>query len=304
MSRSASSTASVGRVEVHLDAAAVAARAHLDRAAERDGERVLGRRERVGEVGVHEQLAAPAARARRPPAPSPAARSPAPTSRCRGRRWPRRLRSSWSFAIRIGAAVALGQGSRPRSARAPRRAARAGGRGSTPRPCCGRPAADLALGQPQVVDEHRAGARLLDRVEVDARHVLGQREVESLPVVGLPHHRRDPLEPGELRRPQAALAGDQLERAARAAGARRPAGAARASGSTRPAPAARPRRSRAAAGAGWARRARAAAPAGRSRRRASGAGSRRGRGPCRAARSLGSCWASQARLATSFASFR
>ena len=42
------------------------------------------------------------------------------------------------------------------------------------------PAADLLLGEAEVVDEHRARARLLDRVEVLAGHVLGEGEVEPL----------------------------------------------------------------------------------------------------------------------------
>ena len=43
-----------------------------------------------------------------------------------------------------------------------------------------------------------------------ARHVLGEREVEPLPVVGLAQHRRDQLELGDPRGAQPALAGDQL----------------------------------------------------------------------------------------------
>ena len=53
------------------------------------------------------------------------------------------------------------------------------------------PAADLLLREPEVVDERRARARLLDRVEVLARHVLDQRQLEPLAVLGVAHDRGD-----------------------------------------------------------------------------------------------------------------
>ena len=51
--------------------------------------------------------------------------------------------------------------------------------------------ADLLARQPELLDERRAGARLLDRVEVLAGHVLDQRELERLGVVVRAHERRD-----------------------------------------------------------------------------------------------------------------
>ena len=51
-------------------------------------------------------------------------------------------------------------------------------------------AAELLLGEAEVVDQRRAGARLLDRVEVLARHVLDQRELEPLRVGLVAHDRR------------------------------------------------------------------------------------------------------------------
>ena len=91
------------------------------------------------------------------------------------------------------------------------------------------PQADLLAREAELLDERGAGARLLDRVEVLARHVLDQRELERLGVVARAHERRDRLEAGELRRAPAALAGDQLEAAVGGAGARAPAAARRAS---------------------------------------------------------------------------
>ena len=72
-----------------------------------------------------------------------------------------------------------------------------------------------SLREAELVDQRRACARGLDRVQVLARHVLDQRELEPLALLGRAHERRDPLEAGELRRAQAALAGDQLVAAAR-----------------------------------------------------------------------------------------
>ena len=74
-------------------------------------------------------------------------------------------------------------------------------------------AADLLARDPQLLDEQRAGARLLDRVEVLARHVLDQRELDRLGVVVGAHERRDGVEPGERGGAPAPLAGDQLVRA-------------------------------------------------------------------------------------------
>ena len=77
-------------------------------------------------------------------------------------------------------------------------------------------AADVLTRQPELLDEHRHGAGGFERVEVLARHVLDQCELERLGVVVRPDQRRHGLEAGELRRPPAALARDQLVGAARA----------------------------------------------------------------------------------------
>ena len=160
--------------------------------------------------------------------------------------------------------------------------------------------ADLLAREAELLDEQRAGARLLDRVEVLAGHVLDQRELERLGVAVRAHDRGDPVEPGHLRRAPAPLAGDQLVRAARRRAGRAPAGARRARAASPPARRATPRRSPAAAAAGSARSARPAprAAPGRAPRRRRRApwrpGSPPGRGRCRA-------WA-QPREATSLAS--
>jgi hypothetical protein len=70
--------------------------------------------------------------------------------------------------------------------------------------------ADLLLREAEVVDEHRAGACLLDGVQVLPRHVLGEGDVEPLPVVGLAQHRGDQLDAGDPGGAQAALARDEL----------------------------------------------------------------------------------------------
>ena len=64
--------------------------------------------------------------------------------------------------------------------------------------------------RPELLDEQRAGARLLDRVQVLAGHVLDQRELERLLVVVRAHDGGHGLEARELRGAPAALAGDQL----------------------------------------------------------------------------------------------
>jgi hypothetical protein len=73
------------------------------------------------------------------------------------------------------------------------------------------PPTELLLRQPEIVHEHRAGARLLDGVEIDARHVLGERQVEALPVVGVAHERGDRLELYHLGRAQPPLTRHELE---------------------------------------------------------------------------------------------
>ena len=56
-------------------------------------------------------------------------------------------------------------------------------------------AADLLLGQPELVDERRAGAGGLDRVQVLPRHVLDQRKLEALALRGRAHDRGNPSRP-------------------------------------------------------------------------------------------------------------
>src|SRR5439155_19325058 len=72
------------------------------------------------------------------------------------------------------------------------------------------PARELGRRAAEVVYQDRAGARLVDRVEVLARHVLEQRELEPFRALGVADDRRDLLELRDLRSAQAALAGDQL----------------------------------------------------------------------------------------------
>ena len=77
------------------------------------------------------------------------------------------------------------------------------------------PEADLLAREPELLDEGGARPRLLDGVEVLARHVLDQGELERHSVVVRAHDRGEVVHPRELRRPPAALAGDQLVPTAR-----------------------------------------------------------------------------------------
>ena len=123
------------------------------------------------------------------------------------------------------------------------------------------PPADLLARQPELLDERRAGARLLDRVQVLARHVLDQRHFERS---RRPRARAPAPGSCAVRRsaPRASGARRRRARSCRpASGARAPA-AARPARRARPrAPRAPPRRSRAAAASGSARSARPAARA-------------------------------------------
>ena len=71
-------------------------------------------------------------------------------------------------------------------------------------------ARQLLFGQPQLLDQGRAGLRLLDRVEVLADHVLDQRRLQPLGLGLVADDRRHLLEARLLRGAPAALAGDQL----------------------------------------------------------------------------------------------
>ena len=71
-------------------------------------------------------------------------------------------------------------------------------------------AGELLFGEAEVLDQGGAGASLLDRVEVLADHVLDQRHLQPLGLLGVADHRRHLLQAGLLRGAPAALAGDQL----------------------------------------------------------------------------------------------
>ena len=88
--------------------------------------------------------------------------------------------------------------------------------------------ADLVTGEPELLDQRCAGARLLERVEVLARHVLDQRELERGRVVVRADHRRD-ASPARRSAPHASGARRRsARRSRRAAGAPAPAAARRA----------------------------------------------------------------------------
>ncbi len=73
---------------------------------------------------------------------------------------------------------------------------------------------DLSEGERELVHEHGVGARLLDRGEILARHILDQRKHERLAVVALPDEGGDGREPGCTGRAPAAFPGDELVAAA------------------------------------------------------------------------------------------
>ncbi len=68
---------------------------------------------------------------------------------------------------------------------------------------------DPLLRQAELVDELAVGERLVDRIEVRALDVLDERDLELIAVGQLADERGDPLEAGEARRADAALAGDR-----------------------------------------------------------------------------------------------
>ena len=182
---------------------------HPNFVSERRREGVLRRVERLLEVGVdHHALALEAspALARAAGAVLGLADRPAAVAGAEGELPPPRV----VLAEQNGAAVALAQRAgldqlervlrqleQPHQVR-DRRAAPAD------------PAAHLAARQAEVVNEHGAGARLLDRVQVLPGHVLRQGQVEALPVVRLPDKRRDRLELRDPGGPEPALPRHEL----------------------------------------------------------------------------------------------
>ena len=68
----------------------------------------------------------------------------------------------------------------------------------------------LLLGQAELVDELAERTCLLHRVQVGTLEVLDQGELEAVPVVHLADHGGDPLQAGQLGRPEAPLPGDEL----------------------------------------------------------------------------------------------
>ncbi len=70
---------------------------------------------------------------------------------------------------------------------------------------------EALLGVAEAVHQLAVALRLLDGVEVGALHVLDDGEFEHLGVVEIAHHRGQLVHRGELRRPPAPLAGDDLE---------------------------------------------------------------------------------------------
>ena len=69
---------------------------------------------------------------------------------------------------------------------------------------------EILFREAQVLDQRRAGPRLVDRVEVLAGHVLDQRRLKPPGSSCVADDRGDLLQPGLLGGPPAPLAGDQL----------------------------------------------------------------------------------------------
>ena len=186
----------VERLEGQRDPVARPPRGHRDLGAERAAERVAEPLGGLGLVGVHGRGPRVARRGSRSAARGPRARASvsrtvqpsAAAARARRRRsawsgasssarpWP-----SVSVAAREQVERLVGQVEQAQQVRdGDARAADA--------------AADLLAGEAELLDEQRAGARLLDRVEVLAGHVLDQRDLERLRVVVRADERRDRLE--------------------------------------------------------------------------------------------------------------
>src|SRR5207248_9182108 len=83
------------------------------------------------------------------------------------------------------------------------------------RPALAAPAGQLGLADSEVLYRRRAGARLVDRVQVLARDVLEQSELEALGAFRVTNDRGHLVELRDPRRAQPPLAGDQLVGATR-----------------------------------------------------------------------------------------
>ena len=178
-------------VEVELGAEPLARGAHPDPVAERLLERLLGAQQRRLLVGVRDDPRASAS----PRRAWPGARSRAPTSRRRPRRGRARRRTSLPFAIRIARPwPSLSSPSASSSSTSSGRSSRRirfeiAGR---VRP---RRRGELLLREPELLDQRRAGAGLVDRVQVLAGDVLDQRRLHPLRRVLVADHRRDVSSP-------------------------------------------------------------------------------------------------------------
>src|SRR5262249_11207609 len=78
------------------------------------------------------------------------------------------------------------------------------------RPGAPDPPRALLLAQPEIVDERRTGTRLVDGVQVLARHVLDQRRLQALGLALVADERGEPVDAGLPRGAPPPLACDQL----------------------------------------------------------------------------------------------
>src|SRR5436190_9544924 len=201
-------------LELELDAISGCPRADAHLAAERGGESVLGCAEGVLEVRVDDDRAEVA-----PPALAVfdlaraafrLAHGPALRARLARELQPPRLVLHEQERAAVAAREVARLDHRERLVRQLEQADQVG----DGHPATADAPADLLLGDPEVVDERRARSRLLDRVEVLARHVLDERQLESLALVGVANDRRHLADPGDHSGAEAALAGHELEVAA------------------------------------------------------------------------------------------
>ena len=143
-------------------------------------------------------------------APSPGARSRAPTSRrppparasARRLSWPLAASNArpWPSLSSPASSIVTTWSGRSRQANQVRDG----------RAAATDPPGDLLLAEVETVDQLGARAGLLDRIQILPRHVLDQRHLQAFCLVLGPEDRRDGLEAGLPRRPPPTLAGDQL----------------------------------------------------------------------------------------------